>query len=960
MSDTGSKPIVAKDQRNLEVRYQTQGEPLGAGSGGVVYLAVRMPDSQDSGADDARRVAIKVTHVPEWKTRLADEARLLHTLQENAETIVKRSGSTVYRPIRIGSGPTPLKVDDSYGSELIELEYLDGPTLKQWFEDTWIHASIPEPLAIVDEVLRTARQLAEALVQIQAGDTALIHRDVKPENIMRTSRGLRLFDFNVAREDSRWTKTQHVGTHGYIAPEIVEGRDYDARSDLFGVGVILWEIAHRRRFDLPLHTLRIDGRLRLKWPSSTVTAWPDYERAVLDEILPLLVCELTDRLQSAEILLSLVDRLEAPRRASRRAGDPLANLDMIRLLWELRPSGLVSVVTDTTGRVPHQELQDFLRDRMQVSDLLEDWLFDELVAAATRDSSTPTLFVLAGNAGDGKSHLIFRLLRRRLAGRPEVLARIRAIADATHALNPGDSQIDRLADFFAPFADDASTIDTRIHLIAMNTGMVIRFFENPSGASYRQLYLELQRQLGLRRIEATSSPWRVEVVNLDLRDLLAPGPNNTPSFAERMLDRLDPKSDRAIPGPKWATCESCSAFGLCPVAFNLQALREEQPRRALLRILRRTALDVDVHLSPRNLWGFLYRLITGGTERYDVPGRGSDDGGCDIVRAQVDAGAGEWLLGGQFTELLFGQGDAAGAPWSSLARHDPAFSSAPEIDHLHTRLAVRTELDNAPEIVAEQLGGTGRVLAGLHLDALASLLPDTRKHPSFKGRRRDAAVRRQVLFHSATFDAWAASDGGSDFEQVLAAYGEYSHGRKDIRNLSLATREQVKLLGELVQKVCLHGNGRFVDGTAYLRVSQPNVRARSELLVKAERGALEDLFSVLKIVAPDIHTVAHADREVLLGLLGYRPTHVMLDVLGVRLAVDLELYDFLLRVNEGQKPSVRDLARFQALLFVGERVGNALAASRQTKELFLWDGAQSRLHRLATDAFGQPHLQALR
>lgn len=959
MSNIGSKPIIAKDPQGRVVRYQTQGEPLGAGSGGTVYLALRMPDTEEAGADDARRVAIKLTHNPEWKVHLRREARLLHDLQQHASEILNRSKCSVFRPIRITSGPNPLTVDDSYGSELIELEYLDGPTLKTWFDETWSKPHTRTPTEIVDELLVVARQLGEALSQIHEGtEQALIHRDVKPDNIMRTSRGVRLFDFNVSTKARDWTMTQHVGSPGYIAPEVLMSGDYGPSADLYSVGVILWEIAHLRRFDYAMHTIRMDGYLNLRWPTTGVANWPQDERIVLDALLPSLICDPELRLASAEALLRKVDELEAPRIAERMAADPLAKLDMIRLLWELRPSGLVSVVTDTSGRVPEQGLQDFLRDRMQVEDPLEDWLHHELVEAATRDSDKPVLFMLAGNAGDGKSHLMFRLLRQRLADRPEILSRIRAIADATHALDPSASQMDRLAEFFAPFADGEAAPDNRVHLIAMNTGMVIRFFEHEQGAPFREtLYPELQRQLGLRRVEEAEVPFRVEVINLDLRDLLAPAQDGGPSFAERMLDRLDPLSDGGIPGPKWNVCRSCSAFALCPVAFNLQALRSEQPRRALLRVLRRVALDTDIHLSPRNLWGFLYRLVTGGIERYDLPGRGSGDGRCDVVRAQVDSGAGEWLLTGQFTELLFQQ-PGAGAPWSGLVRHDPAFSSAPAIDHLHTRLGVKTELDNAPKVIEGQLGGKGRVLAGLHLDVLSSLLPDTKKHPSFRGRRRDAAVRRQVLFHGDTFDAWVASDGGSDFEEVLAAYRDFSHGRHDLKALNRKTREQVKELGELVQAVFLHGNGRFVDGTAYLRVSQPNVRAKSELLVKADGSALDELFSVLKIVAPDIHIVAHHRREALLRLLGYRPTQVTLDVLGVRLSVDLELYDFLRRVKEGQKPSVRDLSRFQALLFVGERVGNALAVSQRTKELFVWDGA--RLHRLATDAFGQPQMQTWR
>ena len=965
MSNSGSKPIVARDRKGREIQYQTRGGPIGTGAGSMVYQATRLSGEEQAesrlvAADESRLVAIKVVHAPKWKGHLAEEARILDELQGQADDIVARSRGTVYRPIRIHSGPTPLKVVDNYDSELIELEYLDGQTLQQWFDSTWSRGPAPEPAAIVDEVLLIARQLAEALLQIQCGpDGALIHRDIKPENIMRTSRGLRLFDFNVAREDRVTTKTQYVGTIGYMAPEVQESDHYDSRADLYSVGLILWEVAHRRRFDQQLHTRKVEGKLHLSWPTPALTSWPEADRGALDALLPVLLCDASARIPSAESLLELVDRLRQARRVAQPARDPLAELDMIELLSELRPSGLVAVVTDTSGKVPGQALQNFLRDRMQVADPLEEWLHRELVEAATRDAARPTLFVLAGNAGDGKSHLLFRLLRKRLADRADVRERIRAIADATHALTPDMSQMDRLAEFFAPFADESPTADPRVHIIAMNTGMVIRFFEDGKGARFRGLYRELQRQLGLRRSEGAekSTPWHVEVINLDLRNLLAPGPNGAPSFVERMLDRLDPENLDGIVGPKWAACHSCSAFALCPVAFNLQALRQPHPRQALLKVLRRVSLDVDVHLSPRNMWGFFYRLITGGTERYVDLRRKQGGGPCDVVRAQVDAGeaGGEWLLAGQFTELLFQQ-PQAGSPWTGLQRHDPAFSSAPKIDKLHTRLSIKTELDHAPEIVEKQLGGANQALAGLQLDLLTSRLPTT---PAFKGRRRDAAVRRQVLFHAETFQAWADNDGGGDFVKLLAAYDEYGRNYPAIGKLAPATREHLMQLRKLVQDVFMHGNGREVEGVQYLRVSQPNVRSRSELLVRADYSTLNDAFNVQRIVAADVHILAHAGRTQLLDLLGYRPTQVTLDILGIRLTIDLALYEFLRRVNDGQKPSIRALSQFQALLLIGERVGNALASNQRTKELYVWDGSKSQLHQLALDDFGHPHLHAV-
>ena len=124
MTSAGSKPVVAKDPAGNNIRYQTDGEPLGEGSGGVVYLARRLPEDERAAADDARRVAIKISNASKWKAYLADEARLLAGLEEHIDEITALGGGGIYRPVRILSGPKPLKVDDSYESELIELEYL--------------------------------------------------------------------------------------------------------------------------------------------------------------------------------------------------------------------------------------------------------------------------------------------------------------------------------------------------------------------------------------------------------------------------------------------------------------------------------------------------------------------------------------------------------------------------------------------------------------------------------------------------------------------------------------------------------------------------------------------------------------------------------------------------------------------------------------------------------------------
>ena len=924
-------------------RYRLERE-LGAGSGAQVYLATWLPDA--GSADDTRPVALKIASVAKWKGWLATEAKLLRQITEGSD---RQRGSDARplrdRNVRLTGGRALLETEGRNGPDwLFELEYLDGQTLADWFRLEWC-AKPRTPGEIVETVVQVGFELAEALDQLaRATSTPIVHRDFKPDNIMRTSRGLRVFDLNVGGTLDETRRTQ-VGTRGYMAPEVEANEPHDQRADFYSVGVILFELIVRRRFeawkDREGSPLACKLQLPEDWPEGIT---PEVDNR-LQRLLSLLICGMPGRMGEPGRLLEELRDIEGEHTtATSLRLEPLRQLDMIELLFELRPSGMASVVTDTAGRGDSSQLQAELRRRMQVADPLEPWLLDTVERLIAAPGNTPKLLLLAGNAGDGKSHLIERLLKTLREVRPAVLDRVEYIADATHAHSPDEDQRDRLRAFFAPFAA-GGIVDDKVRLIAMNTGMVINFFEKEPELA--PLYDTLQWRLGLLRGKAPSPCGQVEVVNLDLRNMLAEDGSGT-SFFGRMLDRLNPLQEDGLASAHWSDCQQCTALGLCPVTFNLRALQREAPRRALDGLLRRVALNAEVHLSPRSLWGFLYRTVTGGTERY-AEDRRPNETPCAYVRRHVGDGA--WLLAGQFTESLFRQ-RGGGALFDGLAEHDPAYSSCTEIDRLHTRLSVRSELDCEPAYVAEELGGQDGRLEGLRLDSVASKLPHER------ALRRNAAVRRQFFFSPTTLEAWTRTEGSEAFVRLLRAYAAFS--RKD--PLSDTHKAALQELGKRIRAVFQRAHGRRFGGQPFLRVSQPNVRVDSELLVQATDDGLRELFSLRRILLHDPHVLAHEGRRELLDSLGHRPVTVLLRIAGVQLIVDLELYDFLTRVEEGQKPAQRDLAQFQALLFVGERVGNQLATAKGggAPPLFVYDPSRQELHQLQENDFGDVEMSRSR
>lgn len=206
--------------------------PLGAGGMGEVYKA------RDARLD--RTVAIKV--LPQ---HVASDRQARERFEREARTISQLTHPHICALYDVGHHD-----DTTY----LVLEYLDGQTLAERLRDGPL--PMPEALAIAAEV-------ADALDQ--AHRQHIVHRDLKPSNIMLTKAGTKLLDFGLAKampgrvlhEPAAFTRSGHltgqgtiVGTLPYMAPEQVEGRDADARTDIFAFGAILYELlSGRRAFD---------------------------------------------------------------------------------------------------------------------------------------------------------------------------------------------------------------------------------------------------------------------------------------------------------------------------------------------------------------------------------------------------------------------------------------------------------------------------------------------------------------------------------------------------------------------------------------------------------------------------------------------------------------------------------------------------------------------------------------
>jgi eukaryotic-like serine/threonine-protein kinase len=280
--------------------YEIQ-SPLGAGGMGEVYRA-RDPRLE-------RTVAIKVlpTHLnanPELRARFEREAKAISGLQHPNICVLYDVGS-------------------QGDIDFLVMEYLEGETL---------YARLVRKPLTTDETLKIATEVADSLVK--AHRSGIIHRDLKPGNVMLTKGGAKLMDFGLAKpfglaigpQSGLKFASAHVssmatmaatmadlaspvtvagtliGTVQYMSPEQIQGKEADARSDIFAFGAMLYEMLTGKRAFQGKSQLSLASAILEKDPDPIATVQPLTPPALEQIVRTCLAKDPDDRFQSAHDL----------------------------------------------------------------------------------------------------------------------------------------------------------------------------------------------------------------------------------------------------------------------------------------------------------------------------------------------------------------------------------------------------------------------------------------------------------------------------------------------------------------------------------------------------------------------------------------------------------------------------------------------------------------------------------
>jgi serine/threonine protein kinase len=287
---------------------------IGRGGMGVVYEA----------EDTRLRRAVALKALPSEYTRDAMRRERLTREARAAAALTHPAIATIYA------------LDELDGALFLVSELVRGQTLREELAG----GAMP-----VDRLLPTLVELASGLAAAHAA--GIVHRDFKPENIVRCTDGhVKILDFGLARmaeAETRLTQTgMAVGTPGYMPPEQLGGQGIDARTDVFAFGVVAWELATGIH-PFGASAAELLARMADMLDGQTATAvGPALPIPGLEPVLRrCLRRNPSDRYRSAEQLLADLDQLQVTATATRTS---MAQRPPASLWWWQFHQGIIALV----------------------------------------------------------------------------------------------------------------------------------------------------------------------------------------------------------------------------------------------------------------------------------------------------------------------------------------------------------------------------------------------------------------------------------------------------------------------------------------------------------------------------------------------------------------------------------------------------------------------------------------
>ncbi|ARN34972.1 protein kinase [Pseudomonas aeruginosa] len=815
---------------------------------------------------------------------LGDVARTVKLIVSDRHSTLDRLKQEYRHLVHIPEHPHVVRVLDADVIPGRDIPFL----VFEYVEGSDVGDMIQERLLSPEDVLELGKQVIEGLAHLHAH--GFHHCDIKPRNLLWTQKGAKIIDFNVSvRADDK--ESRGGGSRRYLPPdfdpEVIPYNGERADRDLYAMGLTLYEA------------------LTSRYPWDTTE--PPINKPAPDPR------ELSGFSDLAPELVSVVLKAIAPRRAERfaTATDFRDALAEVRHARRIQTVSLATMAAASSGHSvsadPAPNTNAFVShlltlysqshrsnagtrgmDALGFSAYVDTALDRALLPAVL--SGEFRLVLISGNAGDGKTAFLQRLekeveVRGGSANRGLPNGSELALGSKRYFINYDGSQDEGnkdnnqvLLDFLSPFkGSDARTWTPKeTRLIAINEGRLVDFL-----ATHEHDFSALTA-LVRRAFSTGETESGVAVVNLNLRSVVAEAEGG--SILERTLQSIvQPKN--------WSACESCDLKNSCYALHNARSFQDEIAGPRLLERLKTlytmAHLRGRLHITMRDLRSALSFMLIGNRDCGEIHALYMAGKHDEVARSYY---FNSWMGGGQPTSdrllTLLGELDVG-------KQEDPCFDRGLDFVQPDDRALFRFErrgqfdFEVLKRLFADLPRGAGDV----------SVRQRARKH------REYVAMARRKHF----------------FERRDASWGKMLPYRSAKRMVEIVRGEtSIDALTSEILHAINRGEGlqrpeRLGTSLALQLRQVEHGTVRSYRLFPAEGFGLQ-----VQDFAANARFVEHLPTGLLLKFQGQG-----FGAISSELIINLDVFEMLVRLNEGYRPSVEEMQGFYLCLGVFKNSLNA-------------------------------------
>lgn len=869
-------PQLPEDLTNLQQdfiladRFRIQ-KKLGSGGFGVAYKVF------DSLGDVVRVIKLVTKDRRSVYERLRREYKTLTNLPDHPHVV-----KVIWADRMADAKQTPY----------IVFEYVEGLDVSDLID--------AEALSLEDSV-RIVRESAEGLSHLHSH--GVFHQDVKPSNLLWTDKGVRIIDFNVAVTENDEVQGGG-GTRRYLPPDYDYSSEPNASDridrDLYALGISFYEcLTGKYPFDEPTPPIKTQPKDPKQFKGCA-----DLNTSLVNVLVKMIAPERKHRFASAEelsIALSEVKRYRSVLTTGEIGTGPkvVAKLGFEPIKPNTNPFVTHLLTLYSQSQVSNAGTRGL--DEVGKATYVPTYLDEKLKPALLKGEFR--LVIISGNAGDGKTAFIqqFEAFAESKGAQVQHGANgaVFQLKGHTYQSNYDGSQDegderndDVLRKFFGPFAgrDVSGWPENQTRLIAINEGRLVDFF-----LEHEDEFPLLARQIQ-QGLAGSVPEGGIAVINLNLRSVVAEPEEDRASILERLIVRMSQQE-------YWQACETCDLKGKCYAYHNARTFQDPVAGPKVIERLKMlytiTHLRGRLHITMRDLRSALAFMLVGTLD-------------CDGIHRLYQHGGEEnqnRILDGFYFNSWLGGGEGSNDRLISLLREiDVAQVSNPELDRELGFLNPKTKAMSRFSFAERSAYDDALVETVFHG------LP---RDYSSKNRARLIVKHRNYLSHMRRRYFFERRDSG--WKEMLP-YGSIDPFLDAIEQPGAKSAEEVAAILRAINR----GEG----------LSDP-ARLGNQLALRVryvDQGTIRSyrLFDGARFtLRTDQETATHPFLECLSQALVLH--YESGDGHKANLRINLDIYEMLMRLNKGYRPSIEEQEGFYLSLAVFKN----LLASVPYKEVLL-------------------------